>query len=196
MNVIDVNKAFDTDEKCLAFLEQMRWPDGIRCVTCGGDKISRITRKKASKNIRSNLYQCLEKTCKQQFTSTSGTIFNDSHLSLTKWFTAVAMVINPKKCMSALELGRNLGIIPLDNSIKKRLKTARYLHHRIHEAMAESEADRAIPLIGAVKADETYVGGRYDKRRKRERYEKPGVMAMIERGGQHPTQPLPTSTQP
>src|ERR1700681_4824887 len=103
MNLIDVNKAFDTDEKCLAFLEQMRWPDGVRCIICGANRISKITRKTASKNVRSNLYQCLEPTCKQQFTSTSGTIFDASHLSLTKWFTAVALVINAKKGMSAME---------------------------------------------------------------------------------------------
>jgi transposase-like protein len=195
MNLIDVNKAFDTDEKCLAFLEQMRWPDGVRCVTCGANRISKITRKTASKNVRSNLYQCLEPSCKVQFTSTSGTIFNDSHLSLTKWFTAVALVINAKKGMSAMELGRNLGIIPLDNRIKKGRKTAWYLAHRIREAMAESEADRAIPLKGTVEADETYVGGRYDPRRKRERYQKPGVMGMIERGGKVRTMRIPTASR-
>jgi transposase-like protein len=195
MNLIDVNKAFDTDEKCLAFLEQMRWPDGVRCVTCGADRISKITRKTASKNRRSNLYQCLEPSCKQQFTSTSGTIFNDSHLSLTKWFTAVALVINAKKGMSAMELGRNLGIIPLDNRVKKGRKTAWYLAHRIREAMAESEADRAIPLIGTVEADETYVGGRYDPRRKRDRYQKPGVMGLIERGGKVRTMQIPTASK-
>jgi len=194
-NVIDIGKALDTDEKCLAFLEQMRWPDGIRCVTCGCDRISKIERKTASKNVRSNLYQCLEKTCKQQFTSTSGTIFDASHLPLTKWFTAVAMVINAKKGMSAMELGRNLGIIPLDSRIKKGRKTAWYLAHRIREAMAESEADRTVPLSGTVEADETYVGGRYDKRRKRARYEKPGVMGLIERGGKVRTMRISTPSK-
>lgn len=196
MNLIEINKDFDTDEKCLAFLEEMRWPDGVvRCITCGSSEVSRITRKAVSKNLRANLYQCLEKTCKQQFTSTQGTIFHKSHLSLTKWFTAVAMVINAKKGMSAMELGRNLGIIPPGNKVKKGRKTAWFLAHRIREAMAEPEADRSQKLQGVIEADETYIGGRYDKRRKRARYEKPGVMGLIERGGKVRTMRISTPSK-
>jgi len=110
MNLIDVHEQFATDEKCLAYLEAMRWPDGVRCPTCGAKEISVVTRKKVSKNKRTKLYQCLEKTCKAQFSPTCGTIFNDSHLSLTKWFMAVALVLNAKKGVSALQLQRDLGL--------------------------------------------------------------------------------------
>jgi hypothetical protein len=101
MNLIDVTKQFPTDDECLKYIEQMRWPDGVvRCPTCGGDKVSMITRTnltkngKASKNVRKSVFQCLEKTCKQQFSATSGTIFNDSHLPLHKWFMALAIVVD------------------------------------------------------------------------------------------------------
>jgi len=60
MNLIDVTSQFATDEQCPAYLEGMRWPDGVRCPVCGNDKISRITRKTASKNKRGQIYQCLE----------------------------------------------------------------------------------------------------------------------------------------
>src|SRR5437762_9696466 len=89
MNLIDVNEQFKNDEQCLAYLEQMRWPNGVRCVTCGNDKISRVTRESKSKNKRTTFYQCLEPTCKQQFTPTAGTIMHDSHLPLHKWFMAL-----------------------------------------------------------------------------------------------------------
>ncbi|MGH9375469.1 MAG: transposase, partial [Terriglobia bacterium] len=56
MNLIDVTKEFATEEACLAYLEAMRWPKGIECVHCGSKKISKITRKKQSKNRRSKLY--------------------------------------------------------------------------------------------------------------------------------------------
>ena len=53
MNLIDVTKQFPTDEECLGYIEKMRWPDGVvRCPICGVDKISRITRKGTSKNVR------------------------------------------------------------------------------------------------------------------------------------------------
>jgi transposase-like protein len=195
MNMIDVFKSFDTDEKCLAFLEKMRWPEGVRCVTCGCDRISRITRSKPTKNVRGNLYQCLEKSCKQQFTSTSGTIFHDSHLSLTKWFLATALIVNAKKGLSALQLGRDLGIVPPGNKVKKGRKTAWYLAHRIREAMAETEEEKAEILTGTIEVDETYIGGKYDKRRKRAKYDKPAVMGILERKGKVRATHIPEVTK-
>ena len=154
MNLIDVTRELATEEDCLAFIEKMRWPDGVvRCPTCGNDKISRTTRKTASKNKRTKLYQCLEKTCKQQFSATSGTIFNDSHLPLTKWFMAIAIMMDAKKGMSALQLQQHLGI--------GSYKTAWYLCHRIRKAMVDGQPTF---LTGTVEVDETYIGGRAKRR--------------------------------
>src|ERR1700723_3483230 len=110
MNLIDVTEQFKTDDDCLAYLESMRWPNGIRCPVCGESRISKITRKTASKNKRTRIYQCLEETCKTQFSATSGTIFNDSHLPLVKWFMAMALIVDAKKSMSAKQLQQHLGI--------------------------------------------------------------------------------------
>src|SRR3989442_13413602 len=101
MKLIEVGRAFATDEQCLAYLENRRWPNGVRCIVCGSDKISRITRESKSKNKRAQLYQCLEPTCKQQFSATTGTIFHDSHLPLHKWFTAVSPPLGGEKDNSA-----------------------------------------------------------------------------------------------
>jgi transposase-like protein len=151
MNLIDVHEQFATDEQCLAYLEQMRWPKGVRCVTCGNDKLSKVTRDKASKgkNQRVTFYQCLEPTCKKQFSPTAGTIFHDSHLPLHKWFLALALIVDAKKGMSAKQLQRHLGI--------GGYRTAWYLAHRIRKAMEESEGSL---LTGTVEVDETYVGGK------------------------------------
>src|ERR1700678_2244689 len=97
MNLIDITEQFSSDDDCLAYLEAQRWPDGVRCPTCGNDRISRITRKTVSKNKRTRIYQCLEKTCKQQFSATNGTIYADSHLPLHLWFMAVALIVDAKK---------------------------------------------------------------------------------------------------
>jgi hypothetical protein len=134
MNLIDVNEKFKTEEACWDYLEEMRWPNGIRCVTCGNDKISTIARKvtKATENKRGKLYQCLEPSCQQQFSATSGTIFHDSHLPLTKWFLAVALIADAKKGVSANQLKRHLGI--------GSYKTAWYLAHRIRKSMEETSS--------------------------------------------------------
>ncbi len=133
MNLIDVTQTFKTDDDCLAYLETMRWPDGIRCPICGNDRISKITRKTVSKNKRTRIYQCLEKTCKSQFSATNGTIFNDSHLPLTKWFMAMAIIVDAKKGISAKQLQEHLGI--------GSYKTAWYIAHRIRKAMVNFRPD-------------------------------------------------------
>lgn len=189
MNLIDVTKQFPTDDECLGYIEQMRWPDGVvRCPVCGADKVSRITRTnvrkdgKASKNVRKNVFQCLEKTCKQQFSATSGTIFNDSHLPLNKWFMALAIVVDAKKSISANQLKEHLGI--------GSYRTAWYLAHRIRKAMAD-EFGPFEQLRGIVELDETYIGGKTKRRfgrakeNQRPRSEKfDMVLGMRERGKQ------------
>jgi hypothetical protein len=38
MNIIDVTAKFGTNEKCLAYFEALRWPDGVACTECGGKR--------------------------------------------------------------------------------------------------------------------------------------------------------------
>ncbi len=171
MKLIDIHKAFASDEQCLTYLEKSRWPKGVRCPICGCEKVSQITRKSKSKNVRAQLYQCLEKTCKKQFSATTGTIFHDSHLPLSKWFTAVALIVDAKKGMSALQLKRHLGV---------NYRTAWYLSHRIREAMQETGS----PLLsGTVEIDETYLGGR-TKGQAKKFYNKDVVLGIRQRKGQ------------
>ena len=174
MNLIDVTRQFPSEDACLAFLEGQRWPDGVvRCTTCGCAQVSRITRKTPSKNKRTRLYQCLEKTCKQQFSATSGTIYDGSHLPLTKWFAAIALMVDAKKGLSALQMQQHLGI--------GSYKTAWYLCHRIRKAMTDKNL---LPLTGTVEIDETFLGGRAERRFNRAKKPRPAkdiVMGMRER---------------
>jgi transposase-like protein len=150
MNIREAHKRFGTDEECLAYIEQMRWPDGIvRCPACGAKEIKRVERKADSKNRRKWFYLCLEKTCHNQFTPTSGTIFHDTHLPLIVWFQAITLMLNAKKGISAKQLQRDLGI--------GGYKTAWYLNHRIREVMGEGDIPK---LGGIVELDETYIGGK------------------------------------
>ena len=182
-SLIQLRQELGTEEQCLAFLEALRWPDGVRCLTCGGDRVNKyvaVGREKRNANgdltgergPDRTIYQCLDKGCFAQFTATSGTIFNDSHLPLQKWVMATAIMCNAKKGVSAKQLQRD---------IATSYKTAWYLCHRIREAMIlGSWADGK--MDGVVEMDETYVGGKYNKRLQRERWDKPAVFGMIERG--------------
>jgi hypothetical protein len=174
MKLIDITKQFNTEDKCLDYLEQMRWPSGAACLSCGSVKVSRTTREAKSKNRKTRLYQCLEKECGHQFSATAGTIFHDSHLPLQTWFMAIALICEAKKSLSALQMQRHLGL--------GSYRTAWHLCHRIRAAMAEHDLVLDAPTV---EADETYVGSRI----KRPRHARPKtvpdqvVLGMVERDG-------------
>jgi transposase-like protein len=142
VTLIDVINLFDTDEKCREILVRLRWPNGPECPRCKMPVVELETEKQ--------LFYC--KDCDYQFTVTAGTIFNDSHLPLQKWFLATLLLCEAKKGMSAHQLKRTIW-----GQHKGSYKTAWYLCHRIRAAM--KEADRPM-LDGTVEMDETYVGGR------------------------------------
>ncbi|HJP88564.1 MAG TPA: IS1595 family transposase [Candidatus Limnocylindrales bacterium] len=127
---------FGSEDKCRTYLEQLRWPEGVRCTRCGSDKISRIKARAQ--------FDC--DSCRYQFSVTAGTIFHDSHLPLWKWFLAVYVMGESKKGISANQMKRMLGV---------SYKTAWYLCHRIRAAMIEVDPE---PLTGIIEADETYHG--------------------------------------
>jgi transposase-like protein len=171
MKLIDVTRQFKSDEDCLSYIEKMRWPNGeIACVHCGEiGRVSTINRETKGDNKRTRIYQCL--ACGKQFSATSGTIFNDTHLPLTKWFVAIALICEAKKGMSAKQLERHLGV---------NYRTAWHLAHRIREAMQEGTL-----LGGVVEADETFLRPRKPRKGhpKVKNPNRMAVLGMIERGG-------------
>ena len=134
-----------TDEECRAFLEAQRWPNGPHCPKCGAEKPYMITRKSADKNKVRSFYKC--RSCRKQFTATVGTIFEDSHIPLNKWFAAIYLMCASKKGVSAHQIHRMLGVA---------YRSAWFICHRVREAMRESDG----PLSGIIEADETYIGGK------------------------------------
>jgi transposase-like protein len=138
VNLCTLIEQFGSEDKCREYLEALRWPDAIICPRCSSIKISKI--------IKRNQFDCDK--CRYQFSVTAGTIFNDSHLPLWKWFLCVYLLCESKKGMSANQLKRTLGI---------SYKTAWYLCHRVRAAMKEANPE---PLDGVVEMDETYVGGK------------------------------------
>jgi len=174
MNLLDIYKELNTEEKCLTFLEHMRWPDGVKCLSCESLRITRITSKgKTNKKTGRTgpdrqLYQCNE--CRFQFTATTGTVYHDTHLPLSKWFLAIALITESKKGISANQLSRALGV---------QYRTAWYLAHRIRKAMVDANRPK---LKGIVEIDETYIGGKQRGHRSKLK-NKDVVIGVRERGG-------------
>src|SRR5271170_3445046 len=162
VNLCTLIEQFGSEERCRAYLEALRWPDEVRCPRCESDKISQI--------VKRPQYDC--DACRYQFSVTAGTILNDSHLPLWKWFLATYLLCESKKGMSANQIKRTLGI---------SYKTAWYLCHRIRAAMKEVNPEK---LDGVVEIDETYIGGKAHGAGMRGRgSDKEIVIGIRQRGG-------------
>jgi transposase-like protein len=161
MTLTDVIQLFDTDERCRELLVRLRWPNGVECTRCKMPVVELATAKQ--------LFYC--KSCDYQFSVTSGTVFNDSHLPLQKWFLATLLLCEAKKGMSANQIKRTLGV---------SYKTAWYLCHRIRFAMTEVHK----MLDGTIEIDETYVGGKQKgKGVSYGKQQKEVVIGVIQRSG-------------
>lgn len=171
MDIMKLIEQFSSEDKCRAYLEGLRWPDGVRCLRCQSDKISRIYER--------NQFHC--DSCSYQFSVKVGTIFHDSHLPLTKWFIAVYLMCESRKGISANQLKRTLSVA---------YKTAWYLCHRIRAAVKDADTT---PLCETVECDETFIGGKAKNMHKSVREQKikgrgpvnkAMALAIIQRGGQ------------
>jgi transposase-like protein len=161
MNLVKLIEEFGSEDRCRARLEELRWPDSLECPRCNSKRIAR----------RKNRYQFQCKSCRYDFSVTSGTIFHDSHLPLWKWFLAVYLIVDSKKGVSANQLKRNLNVT---------YKTAWYLSHRIRAALREVDAQL---LKGIIEVDETFVGGKVEGMGRGYKENKTVVVGAFERGG-------------
>jgi transposase-like protein len=187
MNFADLAPYFADEEKATAFIEKMMWPNGPVCPHCGGtERIYRLE----GKAHRKGLWKCGQ--CRKQFSVKVGTIFEGSHIPLTKWLIAIYQMCNSKKGVSANQLHRSLGI---------SYKSAWYMCHRIRLAMTKEPLKGKLGGTGhAVEIDETYIGGKpsNDKHYKPYTYERPAkpiVMALISREGEARSFPVPAANK-
>ena len=139
------NPIFTDENKAREWLEARIWPNGPICPHCG--VINEATLMQGNSH-RPGLYQC--NACREPFSATVGTLYERSHVPLNKWLAATHLMMASKKGMSALQIGRMLGLSK---------KTAWFLCHRIRESLRETKIE---PLGGkgkTVEMDETFVGG-------------------------------------
>ena len=76
-----------------------------------------------------------------------GTIFEDSPISLGKWWSAIWLISNAKNGISSCEIHRALGVTQ---------KTAWFMLQRVRLAL---QSGSIVKLDGNVESDETFIGG-------------------------------------
>jgi transposase-like protein len=130
---------FRSPEAAREYLEKLRWGDDRVCPHCGTVNQSYATSK-------AGVYRCAAKECRKDFTVTTKSVMESSHIKLNVWLQAFFLMASSKKGVSAHQLHRTLGVT---------YKTAWFLAHRIREAM---RAGGLLPPMGsggkAVEVDE------------------------------------------
>lgn len=170
-NLIEINEYFSDEQICRKYLANLRWNKNPTCPHCNHNKVYEYQSGK--------LYKCA--SCRKQFTVKVGTIFEDSKISLKKWFIAIYLITSHKKGISSLQLSRDIGVTQ---------KTAWFMLHRIRYAIRTKSFNA--PLKNVVEADETYVGGKEKNKHQSKKIKgtqgrnttnKTVVFGMVERGG-------------
>jgi transposase-like protein len=141
-SLIQVLDFFKEEATCNSYLAATRWGDQPACPHCGN----------VGAYVTNRGFKCKSKECGKKFTVTTGTIFENTKISLRLWFAAMYLCTAHKKGISSLQLSRDLNITQ---------KTAWFLLHRIREMLANNEAEQ---FSGQVEVDETFVGGKNKNR--------------------------------
>lgn len=134
----DFDHEFSTDEACLEWVKNHRYPDGIHCPVC--DKVTKHHRV-ASRPC----YEC--DNCGHQVYPTAGTIFHKSATPLRTWFQVIYRMSSTRCGISAKQIQRETGVT---------YKTAWRMFRQIRTMLDE----KFHHLTGEVELDETYVGGK------------------------------------
>jgi transposase-like protein len=155
MNLIELQNKYNTHDKCIAHLEEVRWHGEPQCPHCESTGVTARAkmkkskrgrkRKHAEKATKTPKYHC--NSCNKDFTVLYGTIFEGSKMPLQKWFMLISIMLNARKGVSAMNIMRDLGIT---------YKSAWYSAMRVRCAML----DQADMLEGVVEMDESYFGGK------------------------------------
>ena len=169
-SLIQIADYFHSEDVCKQAIAQERWGDGEAvCPYCG------CTHTYMTAEGR---YICKE--CASHFSVTVGTIFENTKVSLRKWFLAMYLVSSHKKGVSSHQLARD---------IKVTQKTAWFMLHKIRGLYGQS--DETV-LGGTVEMDEMYLGGRETNKHESKKVEgtqgrstktKTPIFGMIERDG-------------
>ncbi|MBU3661237.1 MAG: IS1595 family transposase [Flavobacteriales bacterium] len=153
VNILELNKTYNSQLKCLNLLSKLRWGGSVKCTNCHKTDVRLY-------ETKSGRYFC--RSCKTQFSVFTDTIFEGTLLPLPTWFQIIGLMLNAKSSISAKEIERNTGVT---------YKTAYYVCMRIRVGMLMPET----MLNGMIEMDESYFGGKPRKANKSKEDSQPNL---------------------
>ena len=157
-NQIEFEKMFTTEDQCLDYLKELRFPKGYSCRKCQHNEYCLNNR---------GIMVC--KNCKDELSITSGTIFHRSKLPLVVIFKALWWMVAQKNGVSAVGIQRVLGL--------GSYRTAWVWLHKFRRLMVFPGRNK---LSGKIEVDETLVGGKRSGKRGRGAEGKSLVVIAVE----------------
>lgn len=157
-NQIEFERMFTTEEQCLDYLKELRFPKGYSCRKCQHNEYWLNNR---------GIMVC--KNCKNELSITSGTIFHRSKLPLVVIFRALWWMVAQKNGVSAVGIQRVLGL--------GSYRTAWVWLHKFRRLMVFPGRNK---LSGKIEVDETLVGGKRSGKRGRGAEGKSLVVVAVE----------------
>ncbi|RXM40959.1 IS1595 family transposase [Chryseobacterium sp. CH21] len=168
-SVFELTQTFSTEQDCIDYLEMLKWN---KLPISPFDETSKVYK------CKNNQYRC--KNTGKYFNVKTGTMFENSKVSLRKWFMAIWLVTSHKKGISSIQLGKDIGV---------RQATAWFMLQRIRACFGIENNNE---LEGIVECDETFIGGKNKNRHKDKKVphsqgrsfkDKVPVMGMLQRDG-------------
>ena len=95
----EIEQNYDTEEKCLAKIEQLKWPNGFRCVCCNHTEY-----KLKSAGVK----RCVR--CRHQTTTKANTLFRSSKFPLPRWFVGIWHMTRPRTLITYGNLAKILNL--------------------------------------------------------------------------------------
>jgi transposase-like protein len=127
------------DAKCYELVRQHRWPDGVRCPSCGSASVTRHGRDDAQPHRQR--YRCA--ACSVRFDDLTGTALAGHHQPLRVWVLCLYL------------MGLNLSNRQIAQELDLGVSDVQAMTEQLRQGLIAREA--TVVLDGEVEIDEVYV---------------------------------------
>ena len=121
-------KVFDTEQKCRAYIHDLRWPNGFVCPTCPGKEYWPLS---------SGHLRCA--SCRSKFSTTAGTMFHRIKLPLKLWFEIIWSVTHQGDLANAKDIKKRFALGSYETAFNKLHKIRLAMAHVMNQFLLSGE---------------------------------------------------------